>query len=119
VSFSTRGILAGSGLALSGLLLLWLGRPRPSREQPRTDRRLLVMPLEVEAPMPENAWLRHGLAELIRLQLRQGSRLHPIPADAAGPAAAASLQAVLKELRGVAEAPEADAVNLTQAGWGF
>jgi tetratricopeptide (TPR) repeat protein len=73
-----RGIVAGSALVLMAGLLLWLGRPRDEVVQ-RERQPLLVLPLRIAPDLPENAWLRQGLAEMIRLQLRQDSRLNLLP----------------------------------------
>jgi DNA-binding winged helix-turn-helix (wHTH) protein/tetratricopeptide (TPR) repeat protein/TolB-like protein len=73
-------------LALVALLVastgwaLWRLRPAPvaSAPEPPEPGALLVLPLEVDEPSPQSAWLRQGLAEMIQSQLGQTPGVHVV-----------------------------------------
>jgi len=73
---SRSGWLGLVGLLALGLALVRLGTwspaiPAAEAVRPAEPGSLLVLPLHVEQPGPENAWLRQGLAEMLRASLGQ------------------------------------------------
>jgi tetratricopeptide (TPR) repeat protein/TolB-like protein len=68
-------------VAAVGLVSALLALQRGSRQEPRPlpARTLLVLPVSVDDPSAEYAWLRHGLAEVLRWQLGQSPGLLVVP----------------------------------------
>jgi DNA-binding winged helix-turn-helix (wHTH) protein/tetratricopeptide (TPR) repeat protein len=82
-SLASPGTWAGLTLALAVAAGGWALYDRPAPEAPPSVAALtrpgllLVLPIEVHAPA-ENAWLRQGLAELLRSELGQRPGVHPV-----------------------------------------
>jgi DNA-binding winged helix-turn-helix (wHTH) protein/tetratricopeptide (TPR) repeat protein len=86
---SFRIALAVTAFVAAGAMGSWLAR-RPAQPEPARPQAfaglpviepgsLLVMPIAVEESHPESAWLRNGLAEMIRGQLGQTRGIHVVP----------------------------------------
>lgn len=76
-----------AGIAVLGLLalgawMMWRGRPPAPGPDPSlaaADRDgLVVMPIRIDEAEPQSAWLRQGLAEMLRSQLGQTPGLHVV-----------------------------------------
>ncbi len=102
-SVRPRVVVGAVALVLLLALGLWTAQrarraPALVSSEPAEVGALVVLPLEVEEPTPQSAWLRQGLAEMIQSQLGQTPGVHVV--------ARHRLSAALAEA-GVAESPAA------------
>lgn len=77
----TVALVALTALALIAVGgILWRVRPAPApvASEPPEPGALVVLPLEVDEPVPQSAWLRQGLAEMIQSQLGQTPGVHVV-----------------------------------------
>ncbi len=101
-----------------GAWMMWRGRaPVPSAspaEGPAAEGSLVVMPVRIDEAQPQSAWLRQGLAEMIRSQLGQTPNLHVV---ARHRLAAALADAGVDEASATSEAKAAEIARHLSASW--
>lgn len=101
-----------------GTWMMWRGRapaPAPAPTLEAGERGgLVVMPIRIDEAEPQSAWLRQGLAEMLRSQLGQTPGLHVV---ARHRLAAALAEAGVDETSPASEAKAAEITRGLAASW--